>query len=199
MANVSQAEFGRAARGAPVTPGLPPGIEPFILGMGHSARAAIRDVHRKSPAIARADFVGKVSGFLLRGDPAADVARDYIRCIDRYIAWDGEAAPAAALPTKPTPITFAPGDIVRAKPDVVLEGGAGKYEAQVLLWDDLALGDDAAEMIALPTVEYVETEFGAATAGSVSVWQLETSERKSVAPSFSQARRADVQALLAAL
>jgi hypothetical protein len=75
MAEMSQAEFGRAARGASITPGIPPDIEMFILGMGQSARAAIRRVHTGTPAFARSYFAGKASQYLLQGGGVAAVAR----------------------------------------------------------------------------------------------------------------------------
>jgi hypothetical protein len=196
MAELSQAEFGRVARGASINPGNPPDVEWFILGMRQSAIAAVRRVHSQSPDDARAYFQGKASGFYLQGGAAAATARSYRDCIERYIAWDGQAATAEATPTKGIEVRFSPDHVVRARPDVVL-GGPGTYEARVLLWDDLPLGPDAAELIALPAVGYVESEFGKDKAAPVSVWQLATSDRESVGPAAAEGRRSDVEALLA--
>jgi hypothetical protein len=54
-------------------------------------------------------------------------------------------------------------------------------------------------MIALPVVGYVETELGAGSTASVSVWQLERGESESVTPTVAEGRRAEVEALLAAI
>lgn len=104
----------------------------------------------------------------------------------------------AAAPTRGRPITFRPGNVVRARPDVVLDG-AGTFEARVLLWDDLTLDQRAAEMIALPIVEYVDDEFGAGSAGLVRVWQLQTGQQAMANPASARAREAEVEAVLAAL
>jgi hypothetical protein len=196
MVNINQSEFGRAVRGIP--PGGSLDIEYFLLGMRSSAGAAIRRVHDESPDRARAGLAAKMSDFLLQGGAVAAFAQSLQGCLEQYIAWDGGIAAAyVAAPTKGTPITFDPGNIVRARPDVVLDDGSGAYEARVLLWDDLTLDRKAAEMIALPVVEYVEGKFGPGSTSSVSVWQLVTGEQESVAPPDAEARRADVEALLA--
>src|SRR4051812_26618169 len=199
MTDLSQSEFGRAARGAPITPGDPPDIEYFLLGMRSSAGAALRRVHTESPDLARSRFATKMSGFLLQGGAVAAFARALRACLDQYIQWDGEAAPAVMLPTKGKPIEFSGGHIVRARPDVVLERETGTYEARALLWDDLALDRRAAELIALPIVEYVEEEYGQGSTAVARVWQLETGEQQSVAPEEAEARRGDVEGLLASL
>lgn len=198
MAELPQAEFGRAARGAPISPGLAPDVEMFILGMGQSARAAVRRVHSDTPDDARAYLAGKHSGFLLQGGSVAAIARAYRACLERYIGWDGQAAAAVATPTKGHPVPFAPNHIIKARPDVVLDTGSG-HEARVLLWDDLPLDAKAAEMIALPIVGYVEADFGQGSVAVVSVWQLETGQQEAVGPAAAQARRQDVETLLASI
>lgn len=199
MVELSQGEFGLAARGAQVTPGVPLEVDLFIGGISSSAHAAVRDVHRNNATVARSTFVGKMAQFFYGGGGAAATARGYLACLDQYIAWDRQSAPAVDMPTKGTEIIFAPGDVVRARPDVVLDVGSGNREARVLLWDDLPLNTQAGERIALPFVEYIEGKFGPGSAALVSVWHLAHGRQEGVLPGAAQARRADVQALLASL
>jgi hypothetical protein len=197
MISLAQAEFTRLARGSAITPGEGPDVEWFLLGIRSSAGAAIRWVHKESAARGRSHFAGVNAQYLFGGGPAAAAARNYRDCIERYIALDGAGGPAVAMPTKGVSISFPPGNVVRARPDVVIGPDAsGLYEARVLLWDELPLSRQAAEMIALPALKYVRSKLGA-EAGVV-VWQLAREEEEIVSAGEADARQADVEGLLAA-
>ncbi|MEA2364298.1 MAG: hypothetical protein QOD71_3443 [Thermoleophilaceae bacterium] len=201
MTELSQSEFGRAARGVHVVPGAPLDVDYYVLGMISSAHAALREVHKTTPDFALSDFAGKMSKFLLQGGAAADWARKLTDCVERYVEWDEGAVSAAALPTKGLSISFEPDHIVRARPDVVLgpQEGPGEYEARAVLMDDIPLDRGAAEMIALPVLEFVRAKFGADSTAAVEVWQLQRGDYEAVAADAAEARRADVEALLASL
>ncbi|HKF81368.1 MAG TPA: hypothetical protein VKB23_00225 [Solirubrobacterales bacterium] len=92
------------------------------------------------------------------------------------------------------------GSSVRARPDVVIgDEKTGEYEARVLLWDDLPLDQDAAELIALPVVERVEDTYGNGKVSVVKVLHLVTGQLEEVSPNTARGRRADVEALLASV
>jgi hypothetical protein len=173
----------------------------FILGLSSSAHAAIRRVHSETPDRGRAHYAGKASNYLLHGGAAAATARGYRDCIERYIAWDGNADPAVDLPTKGLPISFGQGDIVRSRPDVVLgpDEQSGAYDVRVLLLDELRLDRRAAEMIALAAHEYVWAQFGTNSTALVNVWQLARGEGETVTATEAEGRRTEVEALLAAI
>jgi hypothetical protein len=195
---LTQAEFCRLARGDRVVPGKGPAeVGLFLLGMRSAAGAACRDVHRSTPAQARSRLNRACAQSLFNGGNAASFARNLLQCLDRYIELDGIAGPAALLPGKSKPIPFGAGDIVKARPDVVLGPSTnGAYEVRVLLFDDLPLTNDSAELIALPAVEFVRAELGA-TADRVLVWQLSLQQEEAVSAAQAQGRKADVTALLA--
>ncbi len=200
MAEASQAEFARAARGAQVTAGEAAEVEPVVLGVSSVARTAVRRVHQESPLAARAYFSSKVSKWLLAGGRAAATAQTYRGSLDRYIAWDGGSGDARLdVGFRESAIFFAPGDGVRALAHVVRDLGGGQREARVLLWDDLPLDRRSAEMIALPVIERVDRVIGAGSTATVGVWQLAMNERIAVQVPAAQARRPEVLALLATL
>jgi thioester reductase-like protein len=94
-------------------------------------------------------------------------------------------------------VTFSNG-VVRARPDVILGNEeTGEYEVRALLWDELALDQDSAELIALPLVERVEDAYGEGKVGVVKVLHLVTNQIEEVAASVARGRRTDVEALLA--
>lgn len=170
------------------------------MGISSCARAAVRRVHNESPAAASAYYAGKVAHHYYAGGSAAGTARAYGLCVDQYIAWDGHSGPADLdVGFRATPITFAPGDAVRALAHVVLDNGAGQREARVVLWDELPLDARAAEMIALPVLERVEAEYGSGSTAHIDVWQLAQTQREIVLPVAAQARWGEVQTLLASL
>lgn len=197
---LTQAEFCRLARGDQIVPGQgPPAQGLFLLGMRSSAGAACRDVHRATVAHARSRLNDAVKQSLFEGGSQAAFARTLLRCLERYIALNatGTGASAADLGTKSMPIAFSTGDIVKARPDVVLGPNAeGAHEARVLLFDDLPLDRVSAEMIALPAVEFVSAKLGGTTS-SVEVWQLSLGQQETVSSPQAQARRQDVENLLA--
>jgi hypothetical protein len=196
MADLSQAEFGRIARGGSLSSGPRP-AEDVVLGISSTSHAAIRRVHRESPEKARADLAGKLRRFFLAGGRAAETARRYQDCVEGYIAWDETAEPATETPTKGRPVTFSNG-VVRARPDVILGNEeTGEYEVRALLWDELALDQDSAELIALPLVERVEDAYGEGKVGVVKVLHLVTNQIEEVAANVARGRRTDVEALLA--
>jgi len=88
--------------------------------MRSSAGAACRDVHRATVAHARSRLNDAVKRSLFNGGSDAAFARNLLRCLERYIVLDGTGASAADLGTKSMPITFSTGDIVKARPDLVL-------------------------------------------------------------------------------
>jgi hypothetical protein len=197
MADVSQAEFCRAVRGGSVRVGETPDVEFFVLGLSSVARAAVRRVHKDSPAAARAYFGSRVAQFLQRGGTGAATARSFGNSVDRYIQWDGTAPPAP--PTRLDlghHVTFGVGNSIRALAHVVVEDGQGQHVARLLLWDDLSLSSADAEMLALPVLECAEARLGAGSVSRVEVWQLGTNQREVVNPATARARRADVQQFL---
>jgi hypothetical protein len=200
MAHVSQADFARAVRGGTVAAAEGQEIEPIVGAISSVSRCAVREVHRNSPEAAIAYFNGKTAGWVLQGGWLAATVRTYRVSLDQYIAWDGGSSSAESfdLGTRMPPILFAPGDSVRALAHVVRDLPAGR-EARILLWDDLPLNAESAEMIALPVVERIENVHGTGSTAQVEVWHLAQPQRVSVLPQAAQSRRANVQALLAEL
>jgi hypothetical protein len=195
MAELAQAEYARAVRGAPVTPGEPPDVDWFILGMGHSARAAMRWVHKKSAAVGRSYLAGKFARFFGQGGGAAGTARSLTQCLERYIRWDVQAGSwgSAVRFDLPETVDFGSGQ-VRAIGNMVRVDGT---EARMILCDDLPIDVRMAEMLALPIFECVDAHFGSGTADVIHVWQLGTDQRVAVRRAAAEARRGEVQALLA--
>ncbi len=187
----------RAVRGEKIVPGQTPVIEPVVMGISSISRTAVRRVHQESPAAARAYFAGKISKFLLMGGRPAATASTYSTSVDRYIEWDGGGA-EAEIDLKAV-VAFSPDDRIRAIAHVVLETGEEVREARVLLWDDLSVSADAAEMIALPVLECVDSECGNGTTVAVDVWQLARGEKHRVERDRALARRSDVEGFLADL
>jgi hypothetical protein len=197
MISLTQSEFARLARGDVITPGLGPNVDYFVLGIGSSARASVRRVHTESVDAARSHFAGATARYLYGAGTAAATVRMYRACIERYISLDGWAASAVDLPTKGLSVSFPPGNVVRARPDVVFGPNADDLcEARVLLWDELPLNRSAAEMIALPVLRYVRNTQDADA--RVAVWQLSRQEEEIVSPDEADARQADVENLLVA-
>jgi hypothetical protein len=200
MAHVSQADFTRAARGAPILAGQGSEIEPIIGGISSIARCAVRDVHRKSPEAAMSYFNGGTAKWLLLGGSAAAAVRTYHDSLAQYIAWDGGSGSADLdVGFRKPAIVYGPGDSVRALAHVVRDLGGGQREVRILLWDDLSLNAQSAEMIALPLVERVDREYGQGSTTEVGVWQVAQPQQITVLPAAAEARRTDVQTLLAEL
>jgi hypothetical protein len=197
MISLTQSEFTRLARGDVITPGVGPNVDYFVLGIRSSAGACIRRVHRESVEVARAHFAATNAHYLYGGGTAAATVRAYRLSIERYISLDGTAAEAVDLPSKGVDISFPPGNVVRARPDVVLGPDAnGLCEARVLLWDELPLDRRSAELIALPVLKYVRNT--QQTDANTVLWQLSRQEEEIVSPDQADARQADVEALLLA-
>lgn len=195
MAHVTQSEFARAVRGGAVTVGVPPPVEPLVLGLSSIARAAVRRVHKQSAAAATQYFDQKASGYLNSPGPVGATAQRFRDSLDRYIQWDA-TAPAAHLDISNV-ITFGSGNSVRALAHVTVDDGNGAFESRVLFWDDLALATADAEVIALPVLESAETRLGLGTVSRIQVWQLGTNTAETVLPAAARARQGDVQHLLA--
>jgi hypothetical protein len=198
VAELSQADFARVARGGEILSGAGEKIEPIMGGISSVSRCAAREVHRRSPEAAVAYFDGKTANWALQGGRAAATVGAYRVSLERYIAWDGGSGSAEAfdLGTRMAPIIFAPGDSVRALAHIVRQDTAGR-EARILLWDDLSLDEGAAAMIALPVVERVNNVHGSGAASTVEVWQLAGGTRVSVRPHVAEAQRGAVRTLLA--
>lgn len=130
------------------------------------------------------------------GRPAA-TAMTYSASVDRYISWDGEGAEAKTDIKRS--VGFGSEDWVRAIAHVVLDADDEKRTARVLLWDDLSVSIEAAEMIALPVLECVAGEYGVGTAVAIDVWQLARGEKHRVERSHALARRSDVEGFFANL
>lgn len=196
MGNVSQADFTRAVRSGQIVVGSEDDIEDVVKGISSIARAAVRKVHRDSPAAARSYFAGMVAKYLLGGGSAAGTARAYGHALDTYIDWDGGSGSADLdVGLKRDPVLFG-ADSVRAIAHVVCDGD-DEIEARILLWDELGLDQRAAEIIALPILERVDDNFGAGATTRIEVWQVAQGQRYSVSPAAAQARRPEVQAILA--
>jgi hypothetical protein len=172
-------------------------IEPVVGGISSISRAAVRRVHQESPADAEAYFSGAIAKFVLMGGLPASTSQTYSQSVARYIAWDGQGA-NADLDLK-LAVPFGPEDRVRAIAHVVLDSGEDQCEGRILLWDDLPLGQEAAEMIALPVLECVEHERGSGSTIAVDVWQLARGEKERVVRSAALARRSDVESFFANL
>jgi hypothetical protein len=200
VAHVSQADFARAARGAPILTGQGAGIEPIMGGISSIARCAVRDVHRKSPEAAMAYFNRSTAKWLLLGGSAAAAVRTYHDSLAQYIAWDGGSGSADLdVGSRKPAIMYGPGDSVRALAHVVCDLGGGQRDVRIVLWDEPPLDTNSAEMIALPLVERVDTEYGQGSTAQVGVWQVAQPQQIAVLPAAAHARRTDVQALLAEL
>ncbi len=198
MADARQAEFCRAVRGAAVTVGAPPPVEPLVLGLSSIARAAIRRVHRQSAASAVAYFDSRASGYLQSPGAVGAAAQSFRDSVQRYIQWDATAAPAQLDLSQQ--ISFGAGNSVRALAHVVVDDGTSSTnEVRVVLWDDLPVTANQAELIALPVLECVEGHLGAGTVSRVEIWQLGTNQREAVTPASARACYAAVQHVLSQL
>jgi hypothetical protein len=199
MLQLSQAEFTRAARGATVTPGADPDIEPVLMGITSIARTAVRKVHRTTPAAAVAYYNAGVAKYA--GGPAWPTARAYAMALNRYIAWDA----AVARPMRPDGIDvkltvpFGHGDAVRAISHIVVDDGTHGSEARIVLWDELRIDQRSAEMISLPILKAADARYGAGSTSVVRVWQVAENQAVAVARTVAEARRSEIQALIAAL
>jgi hypothetical protein len=198
MANLAQAPFTRLARGGHISSSSLPS-EKLVLGIASTSHAAVRRVHNETPNQAIAVLALKLRKWFLMGGNAAQAARHYQDCVESYIHWDGTAAAAVETPAKGTQTIY--GDsIVRSRPDVILEpNGTGRHEVRVLLWDELGLTQDAAEMIALPAVDRVEDTYGEGSVAVVKILHLPTLRLEEVAEDAAKARRGDVEDLLASV
>lgn len=195
--DLAQADFMRGVRGEKIVPGRTPRIEPILGAVSSISRKAIRCVHQESPAAAEAYFSGAIAKFVLMGSRAAATCQTYSRSVETYIEWDGQGG-EAELDLKLL-VPFGPEDQVRTIAHVVLDAGEDQREARVLLWDDLPLGQKAAEMIALPIVECVENVHGANSVSTVAVWHLARGEKERVVRDIALARRSDVEGFFANL
>lgn len=195
---LGQAEFMRGVRGEKITPGRTPDIEPVVKGISSISRTAVRRVHQKSPAVARSYFAGKIARFRLMGDRAAATAQTYSDSVERYLEWNGSDGASADVDVSGD-VRFGEEHRVRAIAHVVRDDGDDKKIARVVIWDDLALGKDAAEMIALPVLECADQNFGDGTTVAVEVWQLSRGEKHRVEREQALARRTDVEGFFASL
>ncbi|MDA0184115.1 hypothetical protein OJ997_27650 [Solirubrobacter phytolaccae] len=197
MPELSQAEFTRAARGAHITPGVAPNVEPVIMGLSSVAHCALRKVHRDPPGHALVYFDRKVAKYA--GGPAWPVARALRKALERYIAWDA----AAGMPPRvdgidvKLTVPFGPGHGVRAISHAVVDDGAGGSEARIVLWDELRLRQSSAEMIALPILEAADARYGSGSTTLVNVWQVTQNQPFPVAPTHARGRLTDIRALFA--
>lgn len=197
MADVKQATYTRAVRGdGNAKAGVVPDIEPVVKGISSISRAAVRKVHKESAGKAAAYFAGKISKFLLMGGRPAATAETYRRSLRQYIEWD-ENEQSADLDIA-SAVPFGK-NRVRARAHVVIEDGNEEREVRVLLWDDLPLTEEQAEMIALPVLDCVNSQYAKGTTSVVEVWQLARRQRYSVAPASAEARREAVEELVASL
>jgi hypothetical protein len=101
MAHVSQPDFARAARGAPISRGRA-GIEPIMGGTSSMARCAVRNVHRESAEAAMAYFDRSTAKWLLLGGSAGAAVRTHHNGLARA-EWDfaSEISAWAARPHRP--------------------------------------------------------------------------------------------------
>lgn len=125
------------------------------------------------------------------GGPAT--ARSYLRCFETYVEWDASADPAE--PGVQPKISFAPDGVIRGRADIVFVRGQERYSGRLLLWDELPMNRDAAEIIALPCLRAVEASYGG-TVPFVEIWQLSTREREQVDAESAGARNDDVHRIL---
>jgi hypothetical protein len=203
MPELSQAEFTRAVRGARIVPGADPRIEPVLMGITSVAHAAVRKVHRDSPAVALAYFNSRVAKYA--GGPAWSAARAFGAALGRYVAWEATVGAPVRVDGSGDGIDvklvvpFGPGDAVRAISHVVVDDGAGGSEARIVLWDELRLDQRSAEMIALPILEAADARYGGGTTSVVKVWHVALNHAVSVAPTAARARQTQIQALIAGL
>ena len=187
----------RGVRGERIVPGRAPDIERAVKGISSISRTAVRRVHQESPEAAEAYFSGKIARFRLMGGRPAATAATYSESVARYIAWDGEGA-EAEIDIKDT-VAFGPEDRVRAIAHVVLETEDDVRMERVLLWDDISVSVESAEMIAIPVLECVDRNFGDGTARAVDVWQLARDEKHRVERDRALGRRNDVEGFFASL
>lgn len=187
----------RGVRGEKIEPGKTPKIENVVGAISSISRAAVRCVHRESPSDALAYFEGAIKKFTEMGPRAAATCETYSQSVARYIDWDG-AADDADLDLKLT-VPFGPEDRVRSIAHVVLDAGDDRRLARVLLWDELPLSSEAAEMIALPIVECVENVYGAESVAAIEVWHLALAEKERVERNTALSRRPDVESFFSDL
>lgn len=188
----------RGVRGEKIVPGKTPDIEPIVKGISSISRTAVRRVHQKSLAAARAYFAGKIAKFRLMGDRAAATAQTYTDSVERYFEWNGSNGSAAQVDVKGT-VPFGEDDFVRAIAHVVVDAPDEKKLARVVIWDDLPLDKRAAEMIALPVLECTDSRFGDGATTAIEVWQLCRGEKHRVEREQALARQPDVEGFFANL
>jgi hypothetical protein len=139
------------------------------------------------------------------GGPAWATAQAYRAGIQRYIAWDAAVGQPLMVDNDGDGIDvklevgFGPGNTVRTWCHVVVEDGSGGTEARIVLWDELGLNQQSAEMIALPILEAADARFGAGSTSNIKVWQVALVQPVPVLPAAAQARRAQIQTLIASL
>jgi hypothetical protein len=192
MVELAQGEYTRAVRGETIVPGQEASIELVVMGISSISRAAVRRVHSEGPQAARSYFAGKIAKYLRSGGSAAATARAYELAFERYIAWDvtgGEAEIDVSFK-----VPFSGGNSIRTIAHVVL---GESRKARLLLWDELRFDTKGAEMMALPIFGCVDAMLGAGMASIVDVWQLAHDQQESVSRPAADARRPEIDALLA--
>jgi hypothetical protein len=188
MEVLSQGNFGRLVRGGT----LEEELEPVLRTMWSYANSAAKRVHKDPVEQARAYLRGRMARYM--GGPAETTARSYLRSFETYVEWDATADPAEKG-VQPR-ISFAPDGVIRGRADMVFIRGPERYAGRLLLWDDLSMNRDAAELIALPSLRAVESAYGEGTAEFVEIWQLRTGERERVNAASAAAREDDVRRIL---
>jgi hypothetical protein len=188
MEVVPQGDFGRVVRGGT----LDEELVPVLRTMWTQARSAALRVHRESVEDARAYLRECMAQHM--GGPAEATARSYTRSFETYVEWDATAYPAE--PGAQVKITFAPDGVIRGRADMVFLRGPERCSGRLLLWDDLPMDREAAEIIALPSLRAVEQKYGDGTVAFVEVWQLATRQPEQVDEASAAARDDDVHRIL---
>jgi hypothetical protein len=188
MEALSQGEFGRLVRGGT----LDERLVPVLRTMWSWSRSAVLKVHGESVAEARAYLTGRMAPYM--GGASDATARSYLRAFETYVEW---AAPADPVDSgTQTEIGFPPDGAIRGRADMVLFRGQDRYAGRLLLWDDLPMDRDAAEIIALPSLRAVERAYVVGSVEFVEIWQLRTRERERVNAESAAAREDAVRRIL---
>jgi hypothetical protein len=189
MVELSQGDFARAARGGSLDLS---DVEQFLLGISSQARSAVKRVHSQSVDEARTYLRTRFGQYF--GGPADATARSYLSSFEAYVGWDATAE--SCEKGVQTLIDFLPEGAVRGRADIIFARDPDQFEPRVLLWDELRLSRESAEIIALPSLLAVEQRYGDNSVPFVDVWQLATGQRERVEADVARARDDDVREIL---
>jgi len=201
MAIVEMRDLALSVRGASSSGSGPP---PHIWGMVSSVRSAIRVVHATSPAAGVAKVQSSLGKWLpWAGDPnrgrraTASAAANYIAVVEQCASWHA-ASPLAFTRWEERGVVSYGQHSVEVLVRVVLESSTGVW-GRLILWDSPPLTVDAAELMASPVVELLDSIHGPDMVQGAEVWQCRTGETHTITARAARLKRNAVAAHLSRL